>query len=110
MARYTTYPADYVKCRSRRTHGHKWDDYYPLSDEFRPPEFGTRVCMHCERCDTVKHRLVSRDTGEALTPWQYVHPDDYRPEDIWTADDYAIAAIEEHLAGARNGRRKKSDH
>ena len=65
----------FIICRTLR---HAWD---PIGAGERRPEFGSLVCLRCERCGTLRYDKFSRLTGERLSTPQYVHPDGYRDAD-----------------------------
>lgn len=63
---------EYEKCR---TWGHAWDTFTPPGTK-RPPGWGQRFSLRCERCTTERHDTI--DSLGALSSRQYVYPDDYK--------------------------------
>jgi hypothetical protein len=101
---------DYVTCHTLR---HSWD---PIGSGDRRPEFGSLLCLRCERCGTLRYDRFSRITGERIGNPQYIYPDAYRDteghdmnwwrqnmaEFLWT-DGFSVDADD---VGVRRRRRR----
>jgi hypothetical protein len=95
-------PLAFTKCR---TWGHMWDDYHPHGK--RPPGWGTRFSLRCERCGTERHDTI--DSLGELSAREYVYPDEYHlaSADTPTRQALRLELLRTMRKGVRNGNQRK---
>lgn len=96
-------PAAHVKCRDWR---HKWDDYWA---EELPRRQGYVQLLRCERCGSIRRRLIDRHG--AVGTWAYRYADGYQLKGLGRlgAEEHDMLRLAAVRAQARRGGRKPAD-